>query len=89
VAVEAILFTYLVTFPGALWVIETNYDYALLYGCTEQQDDGSCDVNAEFAHVISRRRHLSGPLLRRVDYIVRRRLCIDTTRFQFTNHSRT
>ena len=73
---------------GAFWVIETNYDYALIYGCSEQRDDGACDVNAEFAYVISRRPSVPGPLLRRVDYIVRRRLCIDTSRLLFTNHSR-
>ena len=73
---------------GAFWVIETNYDYALIYGCSAQRDDGSCDVSAEFAYVISRRASLPGPLLRRVDYIVRRRLCIDTSRLRFTQHTR-
>jgi len=74
---------------GAFWVIETNYDYALMYGCNDRRDDGACDVNAEFAYVISRRRSLPVQLVRRVDYIVRRRLCIDASRLQFTNHSRT
>ena len=74
---------------GAFWVIETNYEYALIYGCNELGDDGSCDVNAEFAYVISRRASLRGPLVRRVDYIVRRRLCIDSSRLHFSKHSRT
>ena len=73
---------------GAFWVIETNYVYALIYGCSEQRDDGACDVNAEFAYVISRHASVPAPLLRRVDYILRRRLCIDTTRLQFTQHTR-
>jgi len=75
---------------GEFWVIETNYKlYALIYGCSRQRDDGSCDVTAEFAYVISRRRTMPGPLLRRVNYIIRHRLCIDTSLLQFTNHSRT
>jgi len=72
---------------GAFWIIETNYEYALVYGCNEMREDGACDVSSEFAYVISRRAVLPGPLLRRVDYIVRRRLCIDSSRLQFTEHS--
>ena len=75
--------------PGAFWVIETNYDYALIYGCNERREDGACDVNAEFAYVISRRPTLAPPFLRRVNFIVRHRLCIDSSRFQFIEHSRT
>jgi len=74
---------------GAFWVIETNYEYALIYGCSQLRNDGACDVSAEFAYVISRRATLPGPLRRRVDYIIRRRLCIDSSRLQFTKHSRT
>jgi len=75
-------------------VIETNYEYALIYACYDMlrddaNDDVVCDVSAEFAYVIARRPSLPGPLLRRVDYIVRRRLCIDSDRLQFTKHSRT
>jgi len=72
-------------------VIETNYEYALIYACNDvsDDDDAVCDVSAEFAYVISRRASLPGPLLRRVDYIVRRRLCIDSSRLVFAEHSRT
>ena len=74
---------------GAFWIIETNYDYALIYGCSAQRDDGACDVSAEFAYVIGRRPSLTRPLIGRVEYIVRRRLCVDSSRLQFTQHSRT
>ena len=77
------------TRAGAFWVIETNYDFALIYSCAARRDDGACDVSAQFAYVISRRRTLHRALLRRVDFIVRRRLCIDSSRLQFTRHSRT
>jgi lipocalin len=70
---------------GSFWVIETNYDYALVYGCFRERPDGACEAGFELAYVLGRRRSLPEPLLRRVQYIIRHRLCIEGVRLRMVD----
>lgn len=71
---------------GAFWVVETNYEHAIIYSCYKTNEDGTCHSDNELAYVISRNQTLRPAIVKRIQWIVRNRLCIEVNRLKHTDY---
>ena len=73
---------------GPYWVVDTDYkNFAIIYGCYDQEADGSCAEDYGMVYVLARQKGIRPQQRVRLEYMLEQQLCVDVTKMRYIKHS--
>ena len=78
---------FLLYISADFWVVETNYQYAIIFGCHQLDTDGICHRDHVLVYILARSPSIPHSIKHHIQKVIQRDLCVDPRLLQETKHN--